>query len=314
MEAVEREPRPLRREVEEVEAPSRLTRQRRRSAYWMVLPMALVLAAVAGWPLARTIYFSFTDANLGNLESNQRVGLDNFRALGVDADWWNAVWNTVRFALLSVSIETVLGLVVALTLNAHLPGRGLLRAAVLIPWAIPTVVSAQMWNWMYNDLYGVLNHIFLGLGLIHAPLAWTANPSLALTAVVLVDVWKTTPFMTLLILAALQQVPLEIYEATRIDGVHPAKVFFRVTLPLIRAGLLVAIIFRTLDALRIFDLPYVLTGSSRVTASMAVFARQQLVEFSDVGYGSAAATFLFLIVGAFTAIYITAGQVRLTDG
>jgi trehalose/maltose transport system permease protein len=188
-----------------------------------------------------------------------------------------------------------------------------LRAAVLIPWAIPTVVSAQMWNWMYNDLYGVVNAIFLALGLIDAPRAWTADPSLALIAVIAVDVWKTTPFMALLILAALQLLPGEIYEAARIDGISPVKVFWRVTLPLIRSALMVAIIFRTLDALRIFDLPFVLTGNSRYTASMAVYARQQLVDFQDVGYGSAASTFLFLIVAVFTVVYITAGRVRFTE-
>jgi trehalose/maltose transport system permease protein len=315
VEAVERDPRVLARPAEEAaEAPSRLTRQRRRSAYRMVFPMVLVLAAVAGWPLARTIFFAFTDANLTNLSAYKIVGGENFRQLAVDPDWWNAVGNTVRFALLSVSIETVLGLVIALTLNAHLVGRGLLRAAVLIPWAIPTVVSAQMWNWMFNDLYGVLNRIFLSLGFISEPLAWTANPRLALVAVVLVDVWKTTPFMTLLILAALQQVPQEIYEAARIDGIHPAKVFFRVTLPLIRAGLMVAIIFRTLDALRIFDLPFILTGNSKAAMSMAIYSRQQLVDFQDVGYGSAASTFLFLVVAIFTVAYLTLGRVRLDTG
>ncbi len=293
---------------------SQLTRQRRRSAYLFVLPMVVILALVAGWPLLRTIYYSFTDANLGSLETYKLVGIDNFKSLAVDADWWGAVWNTIRFTVVSVVLETILGTIIALTLNAHMPGRGLLRAAVLIPWAIPTVVSAQMWNWMYNDLYGVLNRIFLALGLIQQPLAWTANPHLALTAVVLVDVWKTTPFMTLLILAALQLVPLEIYEAARIDGVHPVKVFWRITLPLIRPGLMVAIIFRTLDALRIFDLPFILTGNSKASATMAVYARQQLVDFQDVGYGSAASTFLFLVVAVITVLYITAGRVRFTTG
>jgi trehalose/maltose transport system permease protein len=293
---------------------SQLTRQRRRADWVFLLPMLVVLALVAGWPLARTIYFSFTDATLDNLSRWHLVGLSNFAALAGDADWWNAVWNTVRFAVLSVVIETVLGTVIALTLDAHLPGRGLLRAAVLIPWAIPTVVSAQMWNWMYNDLYGVLNHLLLAVGLIQHPLAWTANPDLALVSVVLVDVWKTTPFMTLLILAALQLVPPEIYEAARVDGVHPVKVFWRVTLPLIRPGLMVAIIFRTLDALRIFDLPFILTGNSKAAASMAVYARQQLVDFRDVGYGSAASTFLFLVVAIFTVAYITLGRVRLGAG
>ena len=299
--------------IENAQAPSLLTRQRRRAAYLFVLPMLLVLAAVAGWPLLRTVYFGFTDASLGNLRSHKLVGLANFISLAGDPDWWRAVWNTVRFAAISVTLETVLGLVIALTLDAHLPGRGLLRAAVLIPWAIPTVVSAQMWNWMYNDLYGVLNAIFMGLGLIGAPRAWTADPNLALAAVIAVDVWKTTPFMALLILAALQLLPGEIYEAARVDGIAPIKVFWRVTLPLIRPALMVAIIFRSLDALRIFDLPYVLTGNSRYTASMAVYARQQLVDFQDVGYGSAASTFLFLVVLVFTVLYITAGRVRFTE-
>ncbi len=312
MEAV-RDRRELLGAAEAAEA-SALTRQRRRWAWIFVLPMLAVLAAVAGWPLVRTIYFAFTDASLAAMQDWQVVGLENFRLLAADADWWTAVLNTVRFTVLSVVIETVLGTIIALTLNAHLPGRGLLRAAVLIPWAIPTVVSAQMWNWMYNDLYGVLNHVFLALGLADQPLAWTANPDLALTAVVLVDVWKTTPFMTLLILAALQMVPAEIYEAAKVDGVHPLKVFWRITLPLIRPGLMVAIIFRTLDALRIFDLPFILTGNSRSTSTMAIYARQQLVEFQDVGYGSAASTFLFVIIGIFTIAYITLGRVRLGAG
>jgi trehalose/maltose transport system permease protein len=292
-------------------APSPLALQRRRAAWLFVLPVLLVLAAVAGWPLLRTVYFGFTDATLSGLEPYRLIGAANFAALARDPDWWRAVWNTVLLAAVSVTLETLLGLVIALTLDAHLPGRGLLRAAVLIPWAIPTVVSAQMWNWMYNDLYGVLNAILLALGLVKAPVAWTANPDLALFAVIAVDVWKTTPFMALLILAALQLVPGEIYEAARIDGIPAPTVFWRITLPLIRPALMVAIIFRTLDALRIFDLPYVLTGNSRYTASMAVFARQQLVDFQDVGYGSAASTFLFLVVAAFTVIYLTAGRVRL---
>ena len=293
------------------EKASALARERRRAAWLFLLPMLIVLAAVAGWPLLRTVYFGFTDATLSNLEGHRLVGLGNFVALARDPDWWRAVGNTALFAAVSVTLETLLGLVVALTLDAQLPGRGMLRAAVLIPWAIPTVVSAQMWNWMYNDLYGVLNAALLATGTVGEPLAWTADPDLALYAVIAVDVWKTTPFMALLILAALQLVPGEIYEAARIDGAPPLEVFWRITLPLIRPALMVAVVFRTLDALRVFDLPYVLTGNSRYTASMAVFARQQLVDFQDVGYGSAASTFLFLVVGAFTVLYLTAGRVRL---
>lgn len=289
--------------------PSLLTRQRRRAAWGFLLPMLAVLALVAGWPLLRTVYFSFTDARLSNPDTYSFVGFLNYYYLTIDPAWWRAVVNTLVFTACSVTLETILGMIIALTLNAHMPGRGLLRAAILIPWAIPTVVSAQMWGWMYNDLYGVVNAIFLGLGLIDRPMAWTADPDLMMAAVVAVDVWKTTPFMALLILAALQLLPGEVYEAARVDGVHPVKVFLKVTLPLIRPALMVAIVFRLLDALRIFDLMYVLTGNNQATASMSVYARQQLVDFQDTGYGSAASTFLFLVIALFTVAWITLGRV-----
>lgn len=291
------------------EQASRLTRTRIRSAWIFLAPMLIVLALVAGWPLARTIWFGFTDANLSDLESAQFVGFLNYGYLLTDPDWWNAVWNTFVFTAVSVTIETLLGLVIALALNAHFRGRGLLRAAVLIPWAIPTVVSAKMWGWMFHDVFGVLNEVLLVLGLISEPIAWTASPDTALAAVIIVDVWKTTPFMALLILAGLQMLPNECYESARVDGVHPVKVFFKVTLPLIKPALMVAVIFRVLDALRIFDLIYVMSGNNQDTMSMSVYARQQLVDFQDVGYGSAAATLLFLMIALFTVVYLTLGKV-----
>lgn len=273
--------------------------------------MAAAILLVAGWPLARTIWFSFTDARLDDVAAPAFIGLENYGYLFSDPDWWQAVRNTLLFATVSVTLETLLGLVIALALNERMRGRGLLRAAMLIPWAIPTVVSAQMWGWMLHDQVGVVNEVLLALGLIAAPLAFTADPDLALWAVVAVDVWKTTPFMALLILAALQLLPHELYEAAEIDGLGPVGRFFRITLPLIRPALMVAIIFRALDALRVFDLMYVLTGNSTATASMSVYARQQLVDFQDVGYGSAAATGLFLVIAAATVLLVTLGRVRL---
>ena len=287
---------------------SRLTRQRTRSAWMFMAPMLLVLALVAGWPLLRTFWFGFTDANLSDLDASEFIGLINYYYLLQDPDWWNAVWNTFVFAIVSVALETILGLGIALALHAHFRGRGLLRAAVLIPWAIPTVVSAQMWSWMFNDVFGVINHALVALHLIDQPIAWTASPDTALIAVIMVDVWKTTPFMALLLLAGLQMLPEECYESARVDGVHPLKVFLKVTLPLLKPALMVAVIFRMLDALRIFDLIYVMTGNNRETMSMSVYARQQLVDFQDVGYGSAAATLLFLIIALFTVVYLTLGR------
>lgn len=288
---------------------SRLTRQRVRSAWLFMTPMLIVLALVAGWPLARTIAYGFTDASLIDPAAARFVGFDNFSYLLLDANWWRAVWNTVVFAAVSVSLETVLGLAIALALNAQFRGRGGLRAAILIPWAIPTVVSAQMWSWMFNDVFGVINHVLLALGLIAQPVAWLASPDTALLSIILVDVWKTTPFMALLLLAGLQMLPRECFESARVDGVHPLKVFFRITLPLLKPTLMVAIIFRLLDALRMFDLVYVMSGNSRDTMSMSVYARQQLIDFGDLGFGSAAATLIFAIIALFTAAYLTAARV-----
>ncbi|MDX1205870.1 ABC transporter permease subunit [Sinorhizobium medicae] len=306
---------------------SDLQAQRVRSAWLFLAPTFLVLALVAGWPLIRTIYFSFTNASLTNLSDAEFVGFANYfswitlksgrtiyRGLLADPAWWNAVWNTLKFTVLSVSIETALGLIVALVLNAQFPGRGLVRAAILIPWAIPTIVSAKMWAWMLNDQFGILNDMLLGLGLIGEKIAWTASPDTAMIAVLIVDVWKTTPFMALLILAGLQMVPGDIYEAAKIDGVHPVRVFWRVTLPLIRPALMVAVIFRMLDALRIFDLIYVLTPNNAQTKTMSVMARENLFDFDKFAYGAAASTMLFLIIATITILYMWLGRLNLSGG
>lgn len=305
--------------TQRVEKKSQLTRSRITAAWLFLAPMLIILAVVAGWPLLRTIFFSFTDANLSDISNYQFIGFENYLVrygdqwygLLVDPEWWNAVWNTLVFTITSIIFETILGLIFALVLNASFPGRSLVRAAVLIPWAIPTIVSAKMFSWMLHDQFGIINHMLLSIGLISSPLAWTADPDLALYSVVMVDVWKTTPFMALLILAALQMLPSDCYEAAKVDGIHPVKVFLKVTLPLIRPALMVAIIFRALDALRIFDLIYVLTSNNKDTMSMSVYARQQLVDFQSVGYGSAASTLLFFIIALCVVLYIYLGRVKL---
>lgn len=294
---------------------------RRRAAWLFLSPMLVLLALVAGWPLLRTIWFGFTDADLSALNDARFIGFGNYlqyddgewHGLLVNPDWWLAVRNTLLFTVITVCIETVLGLIVALVLNSHFPGRGLVRAAVLVPWAIPTIVSAKIWAWMMHDQFGFLNYVLMGIGLLSEPVAWTASPDTAMIAVVIVDVWKTTPFMALLILAALQMLPSDCYEAARLDGIGPVRVFFRVTLPLIRPAVMVAVIFRALDALRIFDLIYVLTSGSKDTMTMSVFARKELVDFQSVGYGSAAATALFVVIAVITALYLVIGKVRLGE-
>ncbi|RDU94965.1 carbohydrate ABC transporter permease [Trinickia dinghuensis] len=293
---------------------SALTRSRRRQAWLMMLPALVALAAIAGWPLVRTAWFSFTDAQLSDLSHWHFVGLANYIGPdGVmrDPDWWHACANTVMFALVSVALETMAGLVVALLLDTPSRLRTLLRAAVLVPWAIPTVVSAKIWSWMLNDQFGIVNAMLQALGIIHSPLAFTADARLVFPTIVLVDVWKTTPFMALLMLAALQTVPRDCYEAARVDGVPRIRVFARVTLPLIWPGVLVAMIFRTLDALRVFDLIYVMTSNSRATKSMSVYVREQLIDFQQVGFGSAAAVLLFLSIVLFTVAYMAFNRNRM---
>lgn len=293
-----------------------LSAQRVHTAWLLLLPMLFVLALVAGWPLGRTIWFSLTDAHLSRLSELKFIGLENYIGeYGVlfDGLWWQSVGNTLKFALLSVSLETVLGLGVALLLNHPSRLRTVLRATMLVPWAIPTVVSAKMWGWMLNDQYGIVNHYLQALGVISVPLAWMADPDLSLFTIVLVDVWKTTPFMALLILAALQMVPADCYEAAKVDGVPPWRVFSRITLPLIMPGVAVAMIFRMLDALRVFDLIYVMTSNSRDTKSMSIYVREQLIDFQQVGYGSAAATLLFGVIAIATFAYVALTRRRLQE-
>lgn len=300
-----------------------LAAQRRRAILMFVTPMLLVLAGVAGWSLVLTIWYGFTDASLGNLAETKFVGLANYyrtltlpsgrsatSGLLLDTAWWRAVWNTLRFAFLSVAFETVFGMIIALVLNAEFRGRAIVRAAVLVPWAIPTIVSAKMWAWMMHDQFGILNDLLMRLHLIASPIAWTASPDTAMVAVLIVDVWKTTPFMALLILAGLQMIPRDVYEAARIDGVNPLKVFWKVTLPLVRPALMVAIIFRLLDALRVFDLVYVLTPNNEQTRTMSVFAQQNLFQFDKFAYGSAASTLLFLVIALITIVTISLGRVN----
>lgn len=293
---------------------SGLARQRRRSAWLFLAPLLLVLGLVAIEPLGRSLYLSLTDARIDNLDG-AFIGLENyvgeyglFGTLDgwIDPKWGAAVGNTLVFAAVSVSLETVLAFAVALMLDTEFRGRSLVTAAVLVPWAVPTVVSAKLWDWMLQQQYGIVN---TGLAMLDMErIAFTTE--YPMWSVILVDVWKTTPFMALLILAALKMLPRDCYEAAQVDGIHPVKVFFRVTLPLVKPAVMVAVIFRLLDALRVFDVIYVLTGSTESTISMSGYVRDQMMENGYVGFGSAASTVLFLVIGLCTLAYMKAARVR----
>lgn len=291
--------------------------RRSRIAWLLVAPALLLLAAVAGWPLFRTLFYSFTDAMLDAPHDYHFVGFANYfdvaaggHYYGVLADplWWMAVGNTLRFSIMSVSLELVFGMLLALLMNEKFRGQGLVRTAILVPWAIPTIVSARMWSWMFHDQYGVVNDVLLKMGVIDTPLAWVADPVLSMWAVVIVDVWKTTPFMALMLLAALQLIPRDLYEAARIDGASAWQRFRRITLPLIMPAMIVALIFRVMDALRVFDLIYILTSNSEATVSVSGYARDQLVSYQEMGSGSAASVLVFMMVAGIAACFVMLGR------
>ena len=296
-----------------------------RTAWLFLAPMLVLMAAVAVWPLLRSVWFAFTETNINNLEASRFIGLENFfgpyglffnpnYADGFwSSDWGTAIRNTFQFAFVSVILETLAGLGVALLLNQEFKGRTFVRTAVLVPWAIPTIVSAKMWGWMLHDQFGVVNQLLLDAGIIANKIAWTADVGTAMWSVVAVDVWKTTPFMALLILAALQTLPKDCYEAAKVDGVHPLRVFWKVTLPLIRQPLLVAMVFRLLDALRVFDLIYVLTSNDSSTISMSGLVMREMVDAGNVGFGSAASTSLFMIIMLSAVVFLRLTRVKLAE-
>lgn len=220
-----------------------------------------------------------------------------------DRDFWDSIGNTLTFTVFSVTLELLFGLFVAMVINSKFTGRGLLRTAMLVPWAIPTVVSARLWDVMLRDNQsGVINAVLTRLGVIGQSQAWLANASLQIPALVAIDVWKTTPFMALILLAGLQTIPGDIYEAADVDGASKVRQFFTMTLPLLRPTIAVALVFRTLDAVRVFDVFQVLLGRSRL--SMATYNYDALVNSQQLGYASAIGVVIFVIILAFTVGYV----------
>src|SRR5581483_1201499 len=194
---------------------TKLQRRQTRLAWLLLVPSLTVVALVAIYPLGKTIYQSFTDAEFLGLTPTKWIGLHNYRELVHDTFFRNSIWTTVKFTLITVAFEFVLGLVIAMVVNSKFKGRGVMRAVMLVPWAIPTVVAAQMWKWMLDDTFGVINDLGVKLHVISHSHAWISDPATALGSVCAVDIWKTTPFVALLLLAGLQVIPQDLYEAAR---------------------------------------------------------------------------------------------------
>jgi trehalose/maltose transport system permease protein len=280
-----------------------LLERQRRLAWYLIVPAVLVVFLVIGYPLIQVLVYSVLKYKLDGVTPASFVGFGNYLFILTDPDFWLAVQNTLIFSICSVTLECVLGLAVALVANSKFKGRSILRVAILIPWAIPTVVSSKIWAWMFNDIYGVVNVLLINLHLIPQKIAFLATPATALPVIIAVDVWKTTPFMALLLLAGLGLIPGDLYEAAAIDGATKVRQFFSLTLPLVMPTLLVALIFRTLDALRVFDIFYVMVGGQGNMATMAIYNQQWLVSFLDAGIGSAASVIILVIIMVFVVLY-----------
>ena len=296
-----------------VGAPTQRRRSRgipeRRLAKLMVAPSMILIAVVAAYPIIYAVWLSLHEYSVRQAGLSRwagSLGLKNYQTALQSSEWWAALRHTLIFTVSSVTLELLIGLGMALAMHAAFRGQGVLRTVVLVPWAMLTVVTAIIWRTMFVSPYGFVNSV-LGTQTV-----WLGSEPQALIIIILADVWKTAPFMALLILAGLQVIPGEGYEAAEVDGASAWQRFVRITLPLLTPAILVALIFRTLDALRIFDLPFVLTQGQNGTSTLSTIAQETFATNRIYGLGSAMAvlTFIIVMIVSFSYIRFVGGNLR----
>ena len=287
----------------------------RRLAVLMVSPSVLVIALVAAYPIGYAVWLSLHQYSLIHKGLSRWSGFRNYSdALwgAHHSDFWSAFKTTFIFTGISVTLELVLGLAMALAMHQAFRGRGLLRATVLVPWAILTVVTAMTWRTIFEPNLGFANTLLRTLHLPGGHVVWLGQSGYALGVMIFADVWKTAPFMALLLLAGLQVIPGDVYDAAKVDGATAWQRFRQITIPLLTPAILVALIFRTLDALRVFDLPFILTQGANGTETLSLQAQQTLVNDGVIGLGSSLSVLTFLIVMVVSFLYIrfVGGNIR----
>jgi trehalose/maltose transport system permease protein len=263
------------------------------------LPAAMLLVAVVGYPVVRTLTLSFLHENLATGFQAEFAGLDNFGRIIGDSRLHNSLRTTLLFTVVSVGTEFLVGLLLALSVDSLIRWRGLVRVIFLIPWTLPTAVIAVLWTWVFNDQFGLLNTVLMRLGLMDSPVAWLAQPGTAMAAMIVADVWKTTSFVFVILLAGLQNIPQDLYEAIEIDGGGAWTKFRSVTWPHLLPFVFVSVIFRIVQAFAIFDLVWVMTGGGPggATETISVYSYQTYMRYLDFGYGSALAVATVAILG-----------------
>jgi multiple sugar transport system permease protein len=296
--------------AQKVRRPKGRTEGVGRLAAQLLAPTFIVLGLVVGFPILAAIRLSFyqeseaVNPETGLIEGGSKfVGLDNYKSMFTGSEgerFLNAFYNTTFFTVSTVILETAIGVAMALIMNKAFRGRAFIRASILIPWAIPTAISGLLWNFAFQA-DGVINAFFVP----GEDILWTADQWQAKIAVIVADVWKTAPFIGLLVLAGLQIIPAEVYEAAKVDGASPWKVFWHVTLPLVKPALVVAVLFRTLDVLRMFDLPYTLIGPGKGSVeTISMFSFEQATKFTNYNLASAYALALFVYIALVAFVFV----------
>lgn len=273
-------------------------------AWLLMLPLLVVMVSVIGWPLVDTVALSFTDAKLVGTAGNF-VGVDNYAKMLASSNFRSTLTTTALFALISVTAEMLLGVAAALLLNQQFHGRAALRALMILPWALPTVVNATLWRLIYNPEYGALNAALSQLGLIGDYQSWLGEPGTALAAIIVADCWKNFPLVALIALAALQAVPRDMQAAALVDGAGPLARFRFVTLPYLAGPLMVALVLRTIEAFKVFDIIWVMTrgGPANSTRTLSILVYQEAFSFQRAGSGASLALIVTLLVTVLAVAY-----------
>ncbi|MEK6328723.1 MAG: sugar ABC transporter permease [Actinomycetota bacterium] len=284
----------------------------RRLAAAMVSPSLIVIALVAAYPIGYAIWLSLHEYSVRVPGLSRWSGLKNYDTALSSSEFWEALRNTFLFTGISVTIELVLGIAFALAMHQAFKGRAVLRATVLVPWAVLTFGSGLLWRSIFEPDLGFANSMLSALGLPGGDIVWLGTEGYAMAVMIFADVWKTAPFMALLLLAGLQVIPDDVYDAAKVDGASAWQRFMSITLPLLKPAILVALLFRTLDALRVFDLPFALTQGANGTNTLSLYAYQELTANRLVGLGSALSVLTFLIVMIVSFMYIrfVGGNIR----
>ena len=286
------------------------TRSERRLGWLLCAPAVIAMLLVTAYPIAYAIGLSLQDVDLRFPEEGGFVGLSNYEAVLTSGLWWTDVFNTLFVTVIAVSVELVLGMLIALVMHRAIFGRGVLRTSVLIPYGIVTVVAAFSWQFAFAPDTGFVNN----LPLIDDEKAWFGDRFSAFAVIIMAEVWKTTPFMALLLLAGLTTIDDGLYEAARVDGASAVQRFFRITLPLMKPAILVALLFRTLDSFRIFDTIFIMTRGAQDTESVSILGFNQLVSRLNLGLGSAVSVLIFIAVLIIAFIFVRGFGVRMQEG